>query len=246
MPSSRAVHLVALLLCLLAPSIVSGQDTPDLNATHDDNETFIFDYPADWELTNSPDSFGVELTGTVDDVTVTLSLESVPLDLLQPADLGLGDDATFPMLAEVYSLDDYDTVLIDDRNAIFGTVGSDENPITVLILRTTYDTSLDHYVAFFIVTDADNGYEIAEDIILAIASTVIERDAEPVLVAPTGLGGIMSDDDTSATPVNSIRALAGDASEDDDEADDDDEQDDNGDAESGLGNAFGDDDNDDD
>ncbi|MEL7435677.1 MAG: hypothetical protein AAFN11_17145, partial [Chloroflexota bacterium] len=79
----------------------------------------------------------------------------------------------------------------------------------------------------------------------AIASTVIERDAEPVLVAPTGLGGIISGNSESEAPQNTLRSLTGDESDTDDNDDNDDDDEADGDDDGSGSNIFGSDDDDD-
>lgn len=175
-------------------------------------------------------------------MTVSLSIESVPPDLLtEPPD---DEEATiFDTWATAYDLEDYDYIVLDDRDAIIGTVGTDSNPITVIIIETYYTPFLYRYAVIFAVTDASQDDETAQDTILAIASTVIERDAEPVLVAPPGLGGIISGNSESEAPQNTLRSLTGDEPDTDDNDANDDEADDDNDGSSS--NIFGSDDDDD-
>ncbi|MEL6525507.1 MAG: hypothetical protein AAFQ07_07335 [Chloroflexota bacterium] len=226
MPFLRVVRLLFLILCLMILSLVSAQEIPDLDATYDDDdETFVFDYPSHWELSESADGYGVDLVGVVDDVTVSLSIESVPPDLLTES-LDDEEATIFDTWATAYALEDYDYIVLDDRDAIIGTVGTDSNPITVIIIETYYTPFLYRYAVIFAVIDAPEGDETAQDTILAIASTVIERDAEPVLVAPAGLGGIISGNSESEAPQNTLRNLTGDEPDTDDNDDNDDDDDD--------------------
>lgn len=237
------IWLLYLTIFAFLPSIISNAQTDfDLDARYDDDESFVFAYPSSWDLTTEN---GVEITGIVDEVKVTMSFESVPVGEFEPSITATGDDALSD-IAERYALDDEDEITLDDRRAIIGIVETETTAITVIILRTNYDPRLDAYVAIFITTDSDNGIDDVEDTVLAITSTVIERDAASVLTVPQGLGGIVSgsgDDEMSS----SVRALAGDNdSEDDEETEGEEEENETDDEGSrGIGDFFGDDDDDD-